>query len=254
MGLTPNDRGKIVSVSYTCPIKKQKLKERKLRLKIKKACVTEDIRLWTIFPEWLANFCCLGLKTKKCCWTTDKSEAQTTHPKHVRHSLTIMPVPRCVTQEQRNAVTYWVLGKNCRTVCVGTGAVQWFTLLVWKLSLSHSPHRTYPELVSRYIWFRILNILRLLYWNRKMSWERALWTNKYPLISIRVLISLRSLQKEKDLLTDYLFCGFFKLSFKQEWSHKLKLRTELKFWKHTFRKICIFHFLFSYNAQLTCEL
>lgn len=47
-----------------------------------------------------------------------------------------------------------------------------------------------------------------------MSWERALWTNKYLLISLHTLISLRSQEKKKSLNT-YLM-DFLKLSFKQE--------------------------------------
>lgn len=44
-----------------------------------------------------------------------------------------------------------------------------------------------------------------------MSWERALWTNKYLLISLHTLISLRSQEKKK--VIEYLFNGFFKAEF-----------------------------------------
>lgn len=46
-----------------------------------------------------------------------------------------------------------------------------------------------------------------------MSWERALWTNKYLLISLHTLISLKSQGKKKDLTIEYSFSGFFKAEF-----------------------------------------
>lgn len=165
----------------------------------------------------------------------------------------MMPVPRCVTREQTNAVTYWVLGKDCRTVRVGAGAVQQFVLLVWELSLSHSPHGTYPELG-----LDIFDLGYLTFWGCSIEIEKWAGRELCGQINIPLFPYVSwyhwGVSKKKVLLTDYLFCGFFKLSFKQEWSHKLNLRHTAQILKTHFQKICIFHFLFSYSAQLTCEL